>query len=112
MYQPLDWRFYPAIEDKGWDKNKKIMANMDNTMKSCKYVCAKQLLKPMQTLFTCLKVKLVEAHLKVQSCKLYNNKHMIASTQISSTENFAFIAVFTLLSRKVLFINRKENRNC
>ena len=37
---------------------------------------------------------------------------MIASTQI--TEIFAFIAVlvFKLLGRKVLFINRKDSRNC
>ena len=40
--------------------------------------------------------------LKVQSCKLCNNKSMIASTQITNTENFAFIAVlvFKLLGRK------------
>ena len=46
--------------------------------------------------------------LKVQSCKSYNNKYMIASTQITNTGIFAFIAVlvFNLLSRKVLFINR------
>ena len=52
--------------------------------------------------------------LKVQSCKLYNNKYMIASTQITNTEIFTFIAVlvFKLLSRKILFINRKDNRNC
>ena len=52
--------------------------------------------------------------LKVQSCKLCNNKYMIVSTQITSTEIFAFIAVivFNLLSGKVLFINRKDNRNC
>ena len=39
---------------------------------------------------------------------------MNASTQITNTETFAFIAVlvFKLLSRKVLFINRKDNRNC
>ena len=39
---------------------------------------------------------------------------MIASTQIINTESFAFIAVliFKLLSRKYLFINRKDNRNC
>ena len=39
---------------------------------------------------------------------------MIASTQIISTEIFAFIAVlvFKLLSRKVLLINKKDNRNC
>ena len=39
---------------------------------------------------------------------------MIAITQIINTEIFAFIAVlvFKLLSRKVLFINRKDNRNC
>ena len=39
---------------------------------------------------------------------------MIASTQITNTEVFAFIAVLVLklLSRKVLFINIKDNRNC
>ena len=39
---------------------------------------------------------------------------MIALTQIANTEIFIFIAglVFKLLSRKVLFINRKDNRNC
>ena len=31
--------------------------------------------------------------LKVESCKLYNNKNTIASTQITNTEVFAFIAV-------------------
>ena len=52
--------------------------------------------------------------LKVQSCKLYDNEYMIALTQIANTEIFAFIAVhvFKLLTCKVLFINRKENRNC
>ena len=39
---------------------------------------------------------------------------MIASTQITNTEIFAFIAalVFELSNCKVLFINRKENSNC
>ena len=39
---------------------------------------------------------------------------MIALTEITNTEKFAFIAalVFKLFSRKVLFINRKDNRNC
>ena len=39
---------------------------------------------------------------------------MIPLTQITNTEIFAFIAVlvFKLLSRKTLFINRKDNRNC
>ena len=52
--------------------------------------------------------------LKVQSCKLYNNKYTIAPTQMANTDIFAFIAilVFQLLSRKVLFIHRKDNRNC
>ena len=56
----------------------------------------------------------VTNNLKVQSCKLYNGKYMIASTQITNTEIFAFIAVlvFKLLGRKVLFINRKDSRNC
>ena len=48
-------------------------------------------------------------HLKVQSCKLYNNKYTIASRQITNTEIFASITVlvFNLLSHKVLFINEK-----
>ena len=52
--------------------------------------------------------------LKVQSCKLRNSKYMIASAQVANTEIFTFIAVLTfkLLSRKGLFINRKNNRNC
>ena len=51
-------------------------------------------------------------HLKVQSSKLCNNKYTIASAQMTNTESFAFIAilVFKLLSRKVLFINRKDNK--
>ena len=52
--------------------------------------------------------------LKVQSCKLYNNKYVIAATQITDTEIFVFIAVidFKLLSCKVLFLKRRDNRNC
>ena len=51
--------------------------------------------------------------LKVQSCKLYNDKYMIVSTQTRNTEIFVFVTVlvFMLLSRKGLFINRKDNRN-
>ena len=47
--------------------------------------------------------------LKTQSCKLHYNKYMIASKKITNIEIFAFIAVLIikLLSRKVLFINRK-----
>ena len=51
-------------------------------------------------------------NLKVESCKLHSKKYMIASTQITNNEIFAFIAVFfKLLSRKFLFINKKDNRN-
>ena len=52
--------------------------------------------------------------LKVLLCKLYNNKYMIASTQIPNTGSFTFIAVlvFKLLCRKVLFINKKDKGNC
>ena len=51
--------------------------------------------------------------LTIQSCKLYSNKYMIAVTQITNTEILALITllVFKLLSRKVLFINRKANKN-
>ena len=39
---------------------------------------------------------------------------MTALPEIANTEIFAFIAVvvFKLLNRKVLFIYRKDNRNC
>ena len=39
---------------------------------------------------------------------------MITSTQIANTEMFAFIVVlvFMLLSREVVFTNKKGNRNC
>ena len=39
---------------------------------------------------------------------------MTALTQITSVEIVTFIAVlvFKVLSPKVLFINRKDNRNC
>ena len=52
--------------------------------------------------------------LKVESCKLYNNKYMITLTQLANTDIFASISVrvLKLLSRKVLFINKKDNRNC
>ena len=38
---------------------------------------------------------------------------MIASTKITNTEIFTFIAVLTfkILSRKVLYINKKDSRN-
>ena len=50
--------------------------------------------------------------LRMQSCKLYNRKYMITSTQITNTEIFAFIAVlvFKLLSSKVLFIIEKTKK--
>ena len=52
--------------------------------------------------------------LNVQSCKTYNNKYIITSTQITNTDIFAFVAVlyFKLLICKVLSINKKDNRNC
>ena len=39
---------------------------------------------------------------------------MVALIQLKNTGTFAFIAVlvFKLLSHKVLFINRKDNKNC
>ena len=45
--------------------------------------------------------------------QIYNSKYMIASIEIKNTEIFEFIAVqvFQLMSHKVLFINRKDNRN-
>ena len=74
----------------------------------------KSLLKDLQTREFCNKdINKFILLLKVQSCTLYN-KYMIASMQIINIEIFTFTAalVFKLLSRKVLFINRKDNRNC
>ena len=53
-------------------------------------------------------------YLKVQPCKLDNSKHITVSGKTTNTKIFAFIAVlgFKLLSRKVLSVNRKDNRNC
>ena len=47
--------------------------------------------------------------LKVQSCKLYNNQYVVASTQIANTEIGTFIAllVLKLLNHKVSFIKEK-----
>ena len=39
---------------------------------------------------------MLNIHLKLQSSKLYNNKYMIASTQTTNSEIFAFIAVLVL----------------
>ena len=52
--------------------------------------------------------------MKVQPCKLCDSKYMIASTHTTNTEILTAIAVpiFKLLSRKVSFIKRKDNRNC
>ena len=56
--------------------------------------------------------KNVSKTLQVQSYKLHNNKYMIDSTQLTNAEVFLFIAVLVLklLSRKVLFINRKKQK--
>ena len=37
---------------------------------------------------------------------------MMASTQITYTEIFAFITVLVLMNRKVLPVSKKDNRNC
>ena len=39
---------------------------------------------------------ILQTDLKVHLCKLYNNKYMIASAQITNTEIFAYIAVLVL----------------
>ena len=50
--------------------------------------------------------------LKIQTWELYNNNYMMASTQITNTEIFAFIAVLVLkLLSFVFFINREDNKN-
>ena len=75
---------------------------------------AKTVLEPKETYYEWFLARISLFSLKVQSCKLYNDKYMIASAQITNTKNFAFMVllVFKLLSHTVLFMNRKENRNC
>ena len=53
-------------------------------------------------------------HVEVIIYLLLDNFHECTFTQITNTKILALIAVlvFKLLSRKVLFINRKDNRNC
>ena len=53
--------------------------------------------------------KFPSSYLKVQPCKLYNNKHIIASTQTTNIETFAYIAVlvFKLLSRESFVYKQK-----
>ena len=48
-------------------------------------------------------LKLIRKTLKLPSCKLYKNKYMIASTQLTNIETFEIVAVlvFKLLSGKV-----------
>ena len=67
----------------------------------------------IESFIFCAVIVFNSSKLKVQSCKLYDNKYMIALTQITNNEIFAFIVVlvFKLLNRKLLFINRKDNRN-
>ena len=64
----------------------------------------------------CFSVKyfILGCQIKVQSYKLYNIKYMIASTQVTNAEIFAFVVVlfFKLLSRKVLITDRIDNSNC
>ena len=53
-------------------------------------------------------------NLKGTIMQIMCNKYMVPSTEIRNTGIFTFIAVlvFKLLSRKVLFANRNDNRNC
>ena len=48
-------------------------------------------------------LKLIRKTLKLPPCKLYKNKYMIASTQLTNIETFEIVAVlvFKLLSGKV-----------
>ena len=104
--------------------------NLRKTLASRRMLNAKQTIVNVWTnvhensdLFTCTKedfvffavfLRKMQRTLKGAACILYNNKYMIASIQINNTEIFALIAVlvFTLLSHKVLVINRKHYRNC
>ena len=80
-----------------------LKVNNENSRTGC-VICSK-LTKKQQHWNNLVDMKT----LKIQSCKLYNKQYIIASTQITSTEIFAFIAilVFNLLNCKFLFIKEK-----
>ena len=65
----------------------------------------------MHLLFAGNKTSKIDEILKVQSIKLYNNKYMIPSTQITNTEVCTFIdfLVFKLLGWKGFIVKRKDN---
>ena len=65
----------------------------------------------MYLIFAGNKTSKIDDILKVQSNKVYNNKYMIPSTEVTNTEVWAFIAflVFKLLGRKGFIIKRKDN---
>ena len=97
MKLPLESKKKKGKWKKGIKKaNRKIHRNVNKT-DSYSYYCL-----------------ILEKYLNVQSCKLYKSKYMIAPTQITNMDIFSLLAVlvFKLLSRKVLFINRKDYRNC
>ena len=48
--------------------------------------------------------------LKVHSCKLYNNKCMVASIQITNTELFAFIAALVYFIEQKSFVFKKKSQ--
>ena len=76
----------------------------------CAFVCTYSV-----SIFTLVKISIFYFNpLKAQSCELHNNKYMITSTEIANTKIFTFIVaiVFKLMRHEVLFINRKDNRNC
>ena len=41
MHQPLDGKFYQATEDLEWNKNEKVMVNMETIMKRYNFVFGK-----------------------------------------------------------------------
>ena len=50
----------------------------------------------------------------IESCKFYFKKYITVLLQTTNTEIFVIITVlvFKLFYRTVLFINKKDNKNC
>ena len=50
----------------------------------------------------------------IESCKFYIKKYITVLSQITNTEIFVIIAalVFKLFYNKVLFTNKKDDKNC
>ena len=77
-----------------FDLLKGVLRDLSKALESIKYdLKLKTKRSFLQIALTKKSDTFLPLHLKVQSCKLYNNKHMFAPTQVASTQILAFMVV-------------------